>query len=157
SLSIGAVNAQSTNTSVQIGEHFFLKCYRRLRQGIHPELEIGRFLTEVARFPQCVPLAGAVEYAAKEGGEPATLLLLQAYLPNQGDGWKYTLGFLERYLESAGKQEGLGAYLSLVQTLGARTAQLHRAFARHSGDPAFEPETFTAQDMQEWKARVKQE
>jgi maltose alpha-D-glucosyltransferase/alpha-amylase len=69
----------------------------------------------------------------------------------------YTLGFLQRYLESAGKQEGLGAYLSLIQTLGARTAQLHRAFAKPSGDPAFEPEPFTAQDMQEWKARVRQE
>src|SRR5262249_26382626 len=60
-LSIGALKAQSTNSSVQIGERFFLKCYRRLRSGIHPELEIGRFLTEVARFPQCVPLARAVE------------------------------------------------------------------------------------------------
>ncbi|HEY2335998.1 MAG TPA: maltose alpha-D-glucosyltransferase [Burkholderiales bacterium] len=156
-LSIGALKAQSTNSSVQIGEHFFLKCYRRLRAGVHPELEIGRFLTEVARFPQCVPLAGAVEYAAKGDGEPTTLMLLQAYVPNQGDGWMYTLGFLQRYLESAGKQEGLGAYLSLIQTLGARTAQLHRAFAKPSGDPAFEPEPFTAQDMQEWKARVRQE
>jgi maltose alpha-D-glucosyltransferase/alpha-amylase len=156
-LAIGALKAQSTNSSVQIGEHFFLKCYRRLRQGVHPELEIGRFLTEVARFPQCVPLAGAVEYVPKQGGDPTTLMLLQAYVPNQGDGWQYTLGFLQRYLESAGKQEGLGAYLSLIQTLGARTAQLHRAFARRSGDPAFEPEPFTAQDMQEWKARVKDE
>jgi maltose alpha-D-glucosyltransferase/alpha-amylase len=157
-LSIGPVNAQSTNTSVQIGERFFLKCYRRVRPGIHPELEIGRFLTEVARFPHCVPLAGAVEYAGKDGGEePSTLMLLQAYVPNQGDGWQYTLGFLQRYVESAGTQEGLGAYLSLIQTLGARTAELHAAFTTRSGDPAFDPEPLTAQDAQEWKARVKQE
>jgi maltose alpha-D-glucosyltransferase/alpha-amylase len=156
-LSIGRVNAQSSNTSVQIGERFFLKCYRRLRQGVHPELEIGRFLTEVARFPHCVPLAGAVEYATKAGGDPTTLMLLQAYMPNQGDGWAYTLGFLERFLESGGKQEGLGAYLSLIQVLGTRTAELHRAFAVPADDPAFNPEPFTAQDMQEWKARVKQE
>ncbi|HEV7477904.1 MAG TPA: putative maltokinase, partial [Burkholderiales bacterium] len=160
-LSMGPVKTASTNTSVQIGERFFLKCYRRLRSGMHPELEIGRFLTEVAQFPHCVPLAGSVEYVAKEGGEagsePATLMLLQAYLPNQGDGWQYTLGFLQRYLESAGTQEGLGAYLSLIQTLGVRTAELHRAFTTRSGDPAFEPEPFTAQDAQEWKARVRQE
>jgi maltose alpha-D-glucosyltransferase/alpha-amylase len=157
-LSIGPVRAQSSNTSVQIGERFFLKCCRRVRPGIHPELEIGRFLTEVARFPHCVPLAGAVEYAAKDGGEePSTLMLLQAYLPNQGDGWQYTLGFLQRYLESAGTQEGLGAYLSLIQTLGVRTAELHAAFTTRSGDPAFDPEPLGAQDVQEWKARVKQE
>ena len=31
----GRVNAQSTNTSVQLGEHLFLKCYRRVRPGMH--------------------------------------------------------------------------------------------------------------------------
>jgi maltose alpha-D-glucosyltransferase/alpha-amylase len=30
---------------------------------MNPELEIGRFLTEQARFKNCVPVAGAVEYA----------------------------------------------------------------------------------------------
>jgi maltose alpha-D-glucosyltransferase/alpha-amylase len=157
-MSIGPVKAASTNTAVQVGERFFLKCYRRLREGVHPELEIGRFLTEVAHFPHCVPLAGAVEYISKErGGEPATFMLLQGYLANQGDGWQYTLGFLQRYLESSGTQEGFGAYLSLIQTLGARTAELHRAFATRSGNPAFDPEPFGAQDMQEWKAGVVQE
>ena len=34
------------------------RCYRRLRPGTNLELEIGRFLTEVARFPNCVPVAG---------------------------------------------------------------------------------------------------
>ena len=34
---------------------FFLKFYRRLQPGINPELEIGRYLTEVVRFPNIVP------------------------------------------------------------------------------------------------------
>jgi maltose alpha-D-glucosyltransferase/alpha-amylase len=157
SISIGPVKAASTNTAVQVGDNFFLKCYRRIREGVHPELEIGRFLTEVARFPHCVPLAGGVEYLAKQGGEPATLMLLQAYVPNQGDGWAYTLGFLQRYLESSGTQEGLGAYLSLIQTLGVRTAELHAALATRSGDPAFDPEPLTVQDLDAWKAQVRQE
>jgi maltose alpha-D-glucosyltransferase/alpha-amylase len=157
-MSIGPVKAASTNTAVQVGERFFLKCYRRLREGVHPELEIGRFLTEVAHFRHCVPLAGAVEYVSKErGGEPATLMLLQGYLANQGDGWQYTLGFLQRYLESSGTQEGFGAYLSLIQTLGARTAELHRAFAMRSGDPAFEPEALGPQDFDAWKAKAREE
>ncbi|MGH8261377.1 MAG: alpha-glucosidase C-terminal domain-containing protein, partial [Steroidobacteraceae bacterium] len=90
-LVVGQPLAQSSNTALRVGERLFLKALRRVQPGIHPELDIGRFLTEVAHFPHIVPLAGAVEYAEKEGGgEPSTLMLLQAYLPNQGDGWQYT-------------------------------------------------------------------
>ena len=51
---------------------------------MNPESEVGRFLTEVARFPHCVPVAGVVEYAATDGAT-ATLVV-------QDDGWlKYRL------------------------------------------------------------------
>ena len=157
-LSVGSLLAQSTNTSVTLGERLFLKCYRRLRPGMNPELEVGRYLTEVARFANCVPVAGAVEYATGEG-EPATLALLQAYVPNQGDGWSFTLDYLQRQLETAraGPGDSYGAYVLLVQTLAARTAELHRAFALRSGDPAFDPEPLGAADVEGWKARVREE
>jgi maltose alpha-D-glucosyltransferase/alpha-amylase len=155
-LHAGRVNAQSTNTSVQLGENLFLKCYRRVRPGIHPELEVGRFLTETAQFKHCAPLAGTVEYAAANG-EPAALAILQAYVPNQGDGWSYTLAYLERFLKAPPVEQPHGAYLALVQTLATRTAELHRAFALRSGNPAFEPEPLTAQEAKEWKARVRRE
>jgi len=155
-LPVGRLQARSTNASVQLGERLFLKCYRRVRPGVHPELEIGRFLTETARFRHCAPLAGAVEYVAA-GGEPAAVALLQAYVPNQGDGWSYTLAYLERFLKSPRSDEPHGAYLTLVQTLAARTAELHRAFAAPSGDPAFAPEPLGPQEMAEWKLRVREE
>jgi maltose alpha-D-glucosyltransferase / alpha-amylase len=47
-----------------------------------------------------------------------------------------------------------GAYLSLVQVLGARTAELHLALARPSGDPAFEPEPLTAADVAAYRDRA---
>jgi maltose alpha-D-glucosyltransferase / alpha-amylase len=155
-LTSSGIQAQSTNTSVTLGERLFLKCYRRLRAGIHPELEIGRFLTEVAHFRHCVPLAGYIEYLAGEG-EPATLALLQGYVPNQGDGWGYTVAYLQRFLETQRVDENHGAYLTLMQTLATRSAELHRALATPSGDPAFEPEVFSAQDVDEWKRRVREE
>jgi maltose alpha-D-glucosyltransferase/alpha-amylase len=166
-LSVGAMMALSTNTTVTLGDRLFLKCYRRVRQGINPELEIGRFLTEKAKFRNCVPVAGAVEYAAG-ADEPATLALLQAFVPNQGDGWSYTLAYLERHLESRrsisepltdpkAAAEVHGAYLTLIQTLAARTAELHRAFATPSGDPAFEPEPLSPQDVEQWRERVRAE
>jgi maltose alpha-D-glucosyltransferase/alpha-amylase len=124
---------------------------------MHPELEVGRFLTEVAHFKHCVPLAGAVEYQPAAGGESAAVALLQAYIPNQGDAWSYTLSYLERFVESMREEETHGAYLTLIQTLATRTAELHRAFAGAKGDPAFEPEPLTAQDVDAWRARVRQE
>src|SRR5437763_9364638 len=157
SLTMGALHTQSTNTSVTLGERLFLKCFRRIRPGMHPELEVGRFLTEVAHFKNCVPLAGAVEYVPSGGGESAAVALLQAYIPNQGDAWSYTLAYLERVVESLREDETHGAYLTLIQTLATRTAELHRAFAMKSGDAAFEPEALTAQDIDAWRARVRQE
>src|SRR5438132_2098804 len=50
SLTMGALHTQSTNTSVTLGDRLFLKCFRRMRPGMHPELEVGRFLPEVAHF-----------------------------------------------------------------------------------------------------------
>ncbi|HKX37312.1 MAG TPA: putative maltokinase, partial [Burkholderiales bacterium] len=160
SLQLGALHTQSTNTSVQIGDRLFLKCYRRLRAGINPEFEIGRFLTEVAHFPHCVPLAGAVEYVSKH--ETSTVALLQGYVANQGDGWAYTLAYLERALETpvvrgADSKSVHGSYLTLMQTLATRTGDLHRAFAIRSGDPAFEPEPLSAEDAEAWKAKVRGE
>ncbi|HEX7220437.1 MAG TPA: maltose alpha-D-glucosyltransferase [Burkholderiales bacterium] len=160
-LQLGPLNTQSTNTSVQIGERLFLKCYRRLRAGLNPEFEIGRFLTEVAHFPHCVPLAGAVEYVSGKN-ETSTVALLQGYVPNQGDGWGYTLNYLERALETPTAQgvdpkSAHGAYLTLMQTLATRTGELHKAFAMRSGDPAFEPEPMSAQDFEAWKAKVREE
>src|SRR5882762_9382032 len=156
SLTLAGLHTQSTNTSVTLGERLFLKCFRRIRPGIHPELEVGRFLTEVAHFKNCVPLAGAVEYVPNSG-ESAAVALLQAYIPNQGDAWSYTLAYLERFVESLRENETHGAYLTLIQTLATRTAELHRAFAMKSGNAAFEPESLTQQDVEAWGARVKQE
>jgi maltose alpha-D-glucosyltransferase/alpha-amylase len=78
-------------------------------------------------------------------------------VPNQGDGWGYTLAYLERFLETKATESPHGGFLSLMQTLATRTAELHRAFAIRSGDPAFEPEPLTAQDFENWKAKVRQE
>jgi maltose alpha-D-glucosyltransferase/alpha-amylase len=153
---LGRLQPQSTNTSVMLGDSLFLKCYRRVRAGVHPELEVGRFLTEVARFPNCVPLAGTVEYQPA-GGEPVALALVQAYVPNQGDGWRYTLAYLERFVDVQRGEGPHDAYITLIQTLATRTAELHAAFAMKSGDPAFEPEPLGAQEVEAWRARVREE
>ena len=161
-LAVTAPTAQSSNTVVTLGERLFLKGYRRLRPGINPELEMGRFLTEVAKYPNCVPVAGALEYVANDGST-MTLALVQSYVPNQGDGWDYTLSYLERYLESIRTidteqpADVHGGFLSLMQTLGERTAELHLALSKRTGDKAFDPEPMTEQDVAGWRERAANE
>ena len=95
-LPVSPPTALSSNTVVMLDETLFLKGYRQIRPGVNPELEMGRFLTEVAGFPHSVPVLGAIEYEAQDGSLDARWRLLQAYVPNQGDGWSYTLDYLER-------------------------------------------------------------
>jgi maltose alpha-D-glucosyltransferase / alpha-amylase len=152
---------QGSNTALRVGDRLFLKALRRVQTGVNPELEIGRFLTEVAHFTNVVPLAGSVEYVAQDG-TPATLALLQGFVQNQGDGWDYTLNYLVRYLEdrrtlAPALPDAHGAYLALVQTLGQRTAELHRALATPSEEVAFQPEPITKADIEHWSERVRQE
>jgi maltose alpha-D-glucosyltransferase/alpha-amylase len=154
--------AQSSNTIVTLGERLFLKGYRRLRPGENPELEVGRFLTETVRFANCVPVAGAIEYIAVDG-TLMTLGMLQSFVANQGDGWAYTLDYVERFLEDyRAATEGPpadvhGGYLALAHTLGQRTGELHHALGTRTGNPAFDPEDVTPDDVAEWKRRTREE
>src|SRR5206468_3230116 len=96
-------SAQSSNTIVSLGDRVFIKGYRRLQAGVNPEVEIGRYLTDVVQFPHCVPVAGSVEYLA-EDGRTATLALIQKYVYNQGSGWDYTLNHLDRFFEDTSRE-----------------------------------------------------
>ena len=160
-LSVRPAAIQGSNTAVLLGERLFLKAYRHLQIGMNPELEIGRFLTEVAKYPNLAPVAGAVEYVTV-GGERMTLALLQGQVENQGDFWNYTLDYLGRFLEEsraslvASELEAQAhvAYLLLIQTLGQRTGELHNALNTITGDAAFDPEPATDADVADWLLHV---
>ena len=146
--------AQGGNTTVRIGETLFLKICRRLAPGPNPEVEIGRYLTEVAHFPHCAPLAGFIEYRRGDGTS-STLALLEAFIANQGDGWDYTVNHLVRYLEEritrvAPPADAHGLHLALMKTLATRTAELHAALAAPGGDPALAPEPISGDDLAAW-------
>ena len=154
---------EQSNTAIFFAEAFMLKVYRKLRVGSNPELEMGRFLTEVAKFPRAADLLGAVEYQRSDG-ERVTLAILQAFVPNQGNVWSYTLDYLERFIADHRSVAGDGeaavaephsAYLALMETLGRRTAELHAALAIVSGDPAFDPEPITPGDIAAWCSQVR--
>jgi len=157
-LSSSQPQAQGSNTAVRVGDNLFLKLYRRLQPGVNPELEIGRYLTEVVHFPNIVPVAGALEYVSDKG-DVYTLALLQAFVTNQGDGWDNTINYLVRFLEDRRTggpmpENPHGAYLELVRVLATRIAELHCALATPTDDRAFCPEPLTTTDLAAWKDKV---
>jgi maltose alpha-D-glucosyltransferase/alpha-amylase len=156
---------EQSNTSALIGELAVLKIYRRLVSGTHPELEIGRFLTEVADFHNTPPLLAAAEHVGADG-ERTALAIVQGFVRNQGDGWSYTLDYLDRALEDVRlaspevlepSLDRYGIYLQQAATLGRRTAEMHRALATPTDDPAFRVEPMRAADLQAWRAGVRRQ
>jgi len=163
--------AEQSNNSVVFGERLILKVSRRLEEGLNPELEVGRFLTENTSFTQVAPIAGSLEFR-RDKGEPLTLSILQGYVPNQGDAWQYTLTTLAHFLTGAEvasteappmvrrslvqastsdlpevATRTVGAYIESARLLGQRTAELHAALACDPDDPAFAPEHISQQDQ----------
>jgi maltose alpha-D-glucosyltransferase/alpha-amylase len=151
---------QGTNTTVRIGDGFFLKIVRRVQSGNNAGVDVARYLTEVAHFANSVPLAGFIEYQ-RANDASCTLALLQAFVSNQGDGWDYTVNHLARFLEervtqpAAPAADAHGLYLALVHTLGTRTAQLHGVLAA-AVEPALAPEPITAADLDAWRRSARQ-
>ena len=58
---IRAVETEQSNSTALVDEDYVVKIYRKLEVGINPEIEIGRFLTEVAGFANTPALLGSVE------------------------------------------------------------------------------------------------
>ena len=171
-LETSVLSIEQSNTSIVFGRRLILKIFRLLEEGINPEIEICSFLTERTSFSNVAAVAGALEYRQDEK-PPMSLGVLQAFVPNQGDAWKFTLGavdgYFDRVLESTSSEaappaaprlvlsgekpppaavERVGSYLESAELLGRRTAELHVALASETRDPAFAPEPFTPQYLQ---------
>jgi maltose alpha-D-glucosyltransferase/alpha-amylase len=149
------LSAEQSNTSISVGQDMILKLYRRLQPGLHPEIEVGRFLTEVAGYEHTPALLGFVEHVAPDGTSSA-IATLQRFVRNQGDAWSWSIDTLKRELDTAtfvtdggaaNLEESLAIYLQTVRTLGRRTAELHIAFATPTDDPAFALEEMTEADV----------
>jgi maltose alpha-D-glucosyltransferase/alpha-amylase len=170
-LPVRALKAEQSNSSVIYGDRLLLKLFRRLEEGINPELELGSFLTETARFPHVAPLAGSIEYH-DAGGTSFTAAVLQGFVRHESDAWSYTLDVVSRFFErvltksgavppevldlpckglvqlvaeepSALAQEACNTYLESASLLGRRTGELHLALASTAEAPGFAPEPFS--------------
>jgi maltose alpha-D-glucosyltransferase/alpha-amylase len=162
------LKAEQSNTSVVFKDRFILKLFRCLEEGVNPDLEIGRFLTEKS-FQHTPPVAGVFEYR-QDKSAPMTLGVLHGFVSNQGDAWEYTQDVLPQYFEHILARrteleevslpekhlleaveldfdpiaaEMIGAYLESARLLGQRTAELHIALSSLPDHPGFVPEEFS--------------
>ena len=162
--------AEQSNTSIIYGDRFILKLFRKIEPGINPDVEIGAFLTERG-FANTPAVLGKFEYRSKDGATVYSAGILQEFVRNQGDAWKYTLDALSGYFERALAQGNeaprrptdhplelmahplppdahqlFGEYLESARLLGVRTAEMHAALANGSGNPDFTPEAFQPEE-----------
>ena len=93
------MKGEQSNSSIVYAKRLMLKLFRRLEEGLNPDLEIGSFLTENTEFKNVPTLAGHLEYVNNDG-KRSTLGILQSYVPNYGDAWQYTLKELAAYYEA---------------------------------------------------------
>ncbi|HVL32199.1 MAG TPA: putative maltokinase, partial [Actinomycetota bacterium] len=160
------LGADQSNTSVVFGDEYIMKLFRRIEEGMNPDLELSRFLTESRDIAHVPRVRGWIEY--RDGGAPAVAGILQQFIPNEGDAWSYTIDQIDAYvdqvltrpdipdddpdlhvLDAAAMEppelalETIGAYLEHARLLGQRTGELHVALASEPDDPDFKPEPFT--------------
>lgn len=161
---------RQSNSSILFGSTFYLKLYRRLEEGLNPDAEMARIMTERLDFPHVPPFAGTIEYRRRKF-QPVVIGLLQDYIVNEGDGWRYALHAAEHYFErilmTRGKLPALpesfsslfdirtgeipgpmqdsigGLFLEMIDRLGERTAGMHGALSTLENDPDFAPEPFS--------------
>ena len=163
------LRGHGNNTLVTFQERLILKLFRRIEEGVHPELELGCYLAQRTGFRNIAPVVGSLVYHPGRG-EPVTLGVLLEFVPHQGDAWQYTLAALDRYFERvlrvpsecptpalprgsvidmsaedppALASETIGDYLEAARQLGRQTAELHLALCAEREDLNLAPESFT--------------
>ena len=164
------LRAEQSNTSITYGDRLILKLFRRLEEGVNPDLEVGQFLTERSDFRNISPIYGSLERRFAGGRKVMTLGILQGFVHNEGDAWSYTVHTLGDYFERALTHpledaalpapashvldlaarelpplalDLIGPYLDSARLLGQRTAEMHQALAAGADDPHFHPEPYS--------------
>src|SRR3984893_18631768 len=159
------LKVEQSNSSVIYDDKIYLKLFRKLEEGINPDLELTKQLSEKCGFHNVPAYLGDIQYIAP-GQEPASLVLMQAFTPNEENGWSHTLAAVDRYFDrvlsepqpaqppSVGLWEEVpesfrgviaGIHLETIRMLGERTAEMHLALAQDAASPDFAPEPFTLQ------------
>lgn len=146
------LGVEQSNSSIIFGGQLFLKLFRRLHEGINPDAEITRYLSERGHFAH-VPAFGGELLLRLAGSEAMPFGLMLGCVDNRGDAWAWALARLRAHF--AGNDPTANEEtLARIGQLGQRTAELHRALAVPTDDEAFRPEPLSAGDFRDLSASV---
>ncbi|MFF5364077.1 maltokinase [Streptomyces scabiei] len=109
------LDAEQSNSSLVYGDAFILKVFRRIQPGVNPDLEVPGALAGQG----CGRVPAPVAWFRTTDPFPATLGVLQPFLPDASDGWTLALGAL-----AAGQD-----FTAQARELGRATAEVHLALA----------------------------
>ena len=142
---IRLISGEQSNSSILYGDEAIAKLYRRVQEGVNPDLEIGEQLMHTGDSANVADLFGVVELEV--AGERIDIAALQQFVANIGDGWTWLLGELSQAEQRA-------SLLADVQLLGTRTGEMHLALANDAGEAAFTPELIAEDQAQAIIRRV---
>ncbi|HZW13441.1 MAG TPA: maltose alpha-D-glucosyltransferase [Noviherbaspirillum sp.] len=155
------LSAEQSNSSLVLADTMVLKVIRRLLPGMHPEAEMGRYLTALG-YANAPRMLGEVTRIAADGTRH-TMMMLQEFIHNQGDAWQWMLDTLARWIQLAAMPETAAAteaatdisspqddLVQLSAKLGQRLGEMHAALATPTDNPDFAPDPATEEDTRVW-------
>ena len=141
------IGAEQSNSSIVFGESAIFKLFRRLERGESPDVEIARYLTAHTSFRHTPELYAVL--VLDHDGERAVAGMLSRLVIGAMDGWAHALARARAFTHGDGDVRD-DPFEVEAEQLGAITAELHRALASPTSDPAFAPRDATAADVARW-------
>ena len=107
------LKVEQSNSSIIYDDKIYLKLFRKLEEGINPDLELTKQLSDKCGFPYVPTYLGDIQYIVP-GQEAASLVMAQSFTPSEQDGWSHTLGAVSRYFDRVLDEPQLPPAPSLV-------------------------------------------
>jgi maltokinase len=125
------VSTEQSNTSLIYGNEAILKLFRRIEPGLNPDVEVHAALRRTEN-EHIAPLLGHIEIDVPDAAEPATVAMLQTFVPNASDGWRLaTASVRDLYAEGDLHADEVGGdFAGESERLGTATASVHADMAK---------------------------
>jgi maltose alpha-D-glucosyltransferase/alpha-amylase len=144
--------AEQSNSTLIVGRVAVVKLFRRLVDGIHPEAEMVRELTQRG-FTGIASLMGDITC------KDSAVAVVQRFIDNQGDAFQWSLEQVGRLIDDKAVTDGessndLEVYRNFIAIVGRRLGEMHQCLAQPSDNPDFAPQIATRETIAVWRERL---